>query len=223
MKTLTIDQYVKNLNTYNKKGLMFAQKNSLDTCAEITKVQARKDLASQFTLRNKYSQNSINYKKSRFSGGKMIREATVGSYLGYMKDQELGYTLNAESGKELIPTPEARTGRNKKKPVARRYSKPKARRAPTIKRPPNGNALGVAKRTMNKKEMFHLDKKGSKKEGVYIFNNRGKLKMVYNMTKSSMKVNKKPWLIPAVNKLDQEKIMFNSIKNEWEGFMRRLG
>lgn len=183
---------------------------ALNRAAAVTRQEYVKIVERRFTLRNKGTFRSIQYQKVKGLNPKN-QESVVGSTMDYMADQEFGKTKTSSGKKGLaIPTTTASNESISSKP-----------RRKTVSRPRRRGAIGLTKakvRSSGRKQFISatiqaVARKGS---GLYAYlpiqgakgiyritgkKDKAKIKMVYSLSKKTIKIDKAPSLTPAVNNI----------------------
>ena len=209
-----IIEFEKDLQTFAHKALPFATKNTLNQAVFHAQKLAKKDVQIKMVLRNKFTQQSIRVDQAR---GLNIRqqEAVVGSIADYMEDQEFG-TTKTKTGKQGIPIPTSYSaGQEGQQPRIRLPRKPnkieniqfRGRRSKSkSKRQRILFAVQNAVRSGNRYTYLDLGKRqgifkvvGGRKGFKRGWPSGAKLKMVHDLSRSSLTIPKNPWLKPVVD------------------------
>lgn len=169
-KDVTPEKMVKILAKMRKKDLPNAVKATLNDTAFGVRQKIQKDLPSNFTIRNRFTERSIRVNKVVGNNIKTMF-SEVGSVQEYMKTQEDGGVVRSRTSTLPIPTREARIGKSSKKMVARRFKL---------------DRLG--------KGIF-FGKFG--KKGIFIQKKRG-IRMLYSLDQAQVFIKPSKWLAPAV-------------------------
>lgn len=212
-----IKKYSQYLVDYTKKGFPFAVKNTLDETAKVAQVLAKENIRNQMTLRNKFTENSVRVQRvktlkvdNQFSVTGSINARRQG-FEPYLDKQEFGATKH-KKGKHGVPiaTPYASgeglsANPRKKLPT----SSNKMNRIRLDRKRLSGklshkqkNIILIKQAAKSGARHVYLELKTSKHEGIFRVTGgkRPKIKMVYNLSESSVVVKKNPWLKPASDK-----------------------
>ena len=215
-----IKQLESDLKTFAERAFPFATKNTVNQSAFTAMKIARDDLKERFTLRNRFSIQSIQVEQTKTLNVKR-QAAIVGSTADYMEDQEFG-AVKVSTTKEGIA-------------IATSYSAgQKGQKRTRLPRRANKlNNIQLKKRkkrtAKNRKQALLFKVQDAVESGDrYIFHDFGRrkgvlkvnggrkgfkrgwpkgasLQMVWDMTRKSVVIPKNPWLMPAV-KETQKKI-----------------
>ena len=203
-----IKQFEADLDRMNHKAIPFATRNTVNTSAFRAQAIAREGVKSDMTLRNRFTVQSIQVEQTR-SLHITRQAATVGSTAGYMEDQEFG-SIKTKKGKEGVP-------------IATSYSAGQGQGVqPRTRLPRKGNKLAsiqLRKRQKGKGSRKSVNAaiiKGAAASGhKFVFLDLGrtkgifrvvgskrkpKIRMVHDMSRTSVVIPRNPWLSPAVDK-----------------------
>lgn len=201
----------KDLKTFKRKSIPFATRKTLNDAAFTAQKIYKADAAKNLTLRNRFTQQSIQVEQAR---GLNIRtqESVVGSTAPYMEDQEFGGVVR-KSGKygQVIPTSfsanqEGQQPRTRLPTAANRLKNIRLKRnlkhgGFKSKRQMIFVTALVAANKGQKHVFIPADNGGiyrvwgrKKKAGKYT---RVKMKMVYSMRRGPTVIKKQPLLGPA--------------------------
>ncbi len=181
---------------------------ALNKTAFETRKQYVNNVEKTFTLRNKGTIRSIQFRKVKGLNPK-TQESSVGSTMGYMAEQEFGgvRTSRGKKGYSLPTTTasnESKGARPRQKQVPRRNQRATIRltkvseRCKTRKQHIFNVIRAVAARGSG--NFVYLAIQGAK--GIYKITGKGKrakIKMFYSLSKKSVPIKKEPTLTPAVN------------------------
>lgn len=217
MFTIDINKrLVQELEYLNQRALPHANKRFVNDAAFAVMREARQGVRETMTLRNKWTERSIQVERSRTLD--MRRQgATVGSTEEYMLDQEFG-TTKIKGGREgvILPTSWS-AGQQGAKPRSRLPRRPNAMKNIKLK---HRKLRGVGKRQKNAllvkqavetKDRFIFMDLGRRKGIFKVLGGRKKnpsghvrgarVKMVHDMTRASVRVPPTPWLNPAIDRV----------------------
>lgn len=202
----------KDLKLFAKRALPFATKNTLNQAAFQTQRTTKTDLRKNLVLRNRFTEQSVRVEQTRTLNIRR-QAAVVGSIAGYMEDQEFG-GVKSKKGKEGVA-------------IATSYSAGQGDDTqPRTKLPRKPNKLeniklrhrrtkGKSKRQKNLIAVRSAAKSGDKYVYLDLNRRRGlfrvlggkrkpRVKMVHDLTNRSIRVPKKPWLRPAVQRTERQ-------------------
>ena len=219
--TITIDtdkikQFESDLKTFASRAYPFATKETLNTAAFSAKEGAIANTRSQMITRNKFTENS--WKVSPPRGTKTLnvgrQEVTVGSIAPYMDDQEFG-TIKHKGGKTGIPIATSVASGEGEGAQPRRRMVPKSRKLGNIALR-NKSVKALSKKRKNFIKVKETAKSGrkfvfldhSKHPGIYRVTGgvrRPEVKLIWDMSKTSVVIPKNPTLAPAVE--DAKRVM----------------
>ncbi len=201
-------RFGKAIEDFGEKQFPVINGIALNRTAFETRKEYVKNVESKFTLRNKGTVRSIQFRKAKGFNPK-TQESSVGSTMEYMAQQEFG-GVRTTTGKKGISLPtttasgEARGSRPRKKQVPRSKRRSSIRltrvtvKAHNRKQHVVNTIRAVAAKGSGK--FAYLPIQGAK--GIYRITGKGKrakIKMIYSLSKKSIPIKKQPTLIPAVN------------------------
>lgn len=191
------------LDKFNRTGIKYATRNTLNTLAFDVRKQAQGFIQDNFINRNKWTVNSIQVNMAKgFNIDNMQSE--VGSTQGYMEMQEVGGRAKPKTGKHLpIPTQAARIANQKNRLVSRANALKniilRDKRKLAFIANKRQRAVGIienAKR--NNYKHFYLDLGNTK--GIFTLKNN-KLRMVYNLEYINRQIKATKWLSKSSDKV----------------------
>ncbi|BAV81102.1 hypothetical protein [Vibrio phage CKB-S1] len=195
-----LKQMADRLEAVADKGVMFAQRNTVNDYAFRTAATAKQNIRDEFINRNTWTQRSVKVDRAtRFADG-----SEVGSTEGYMRDQELG----ARTPKPLnVPTPaasgESVRADKRLRPVrkANRMAnislKRRSRRMGGLTRKQQ-NIASVRQAADEGRKYVYLDR--GRKKGIFRLyggKRRPRVRLVQDLSRNVRVVPKHPWLAPA--------------------------
>lgn len=201
-----VKELERDLKTFHRKAFPFATKQTVNDAAFASQRIARADVRNELTLRNRFTEQSIQVEPTRTL---QVRQqaATVGSIAEYMEDQEFGAT-KTKTGKEGVP-------------IATSFSAGQSQNAqPRTRLPRRANAMqaiqlskrrnkAMSRRQRNLVAVKQAAESGRKfvfldlvrRKGLFKVTGgkrRPRIKMVWDMSRQSVVIPRKPWLAPAV-------------------------
>ncbi|UGC98056.1 neck protein [Oceanospirillum phage vB_OsaM_PD0307] len=192
------------LEDLNKKGLQFAELETVNRAAFEAQKDARRELGGRMVLRNAWSERSILVRK----GSLQTMESAVGSTQQYMETQELGGREQA-TGKHGVAIPTAVAsgegrGAKPRQKMVRRPNKVSnitlARNARSSNRKQR-NAIAVKEAIETGRRYIFLElqrRKGLFR--VYGGKRKPRVEMIQDLTRKTVRIPRNPWLMPAANK-----------------------
>ena len=214
------------LKAFKIRAFPFATQQTVNNAAFKTRSEAQENIRNFFINRNKFTERSIRVDKTR-SLDVNQQISRVGSIADYMRAQENGATLSKRGGVGIpIPTsfasgegentrPRRRLPRGANKLSAIRLSN--RSRAFGSKKQAAAVAVKQAVKSGNKFVYMELQKT----RGIYklVGTKRNlKIKMVYDLTRPSVIIHAKPWLLPAAESVGKQlpEIYFKALKQQLE-------
>lgn len=203
-----VRQLESKLRNLNKRGLQFAEIETVNRAAFETQKDARRELGGRMVLRNAWSERSILVRKAN----RQTMEAATGSTQPYMETQEIGGHENAK-GKHgvAIPTSVASGEGRGAKPRQKQVRRPNkmsnitlARNARTTNRKQR-NAIAVKEAVRTGQRYVFLDLQ--RRKGLFrIYGGKRKprVEMIQDLSRKSVTIPRNPWLMPVANKQAQQ-------------------
>lgn len=198
-----VKQFEADLKRFKASAYPFATKQTINQSARNT-VKVAKDIVSgKMTLRNAWTARSIQYDRAQGSVVSAQR-ALVGSTQPYMADQEFGTTKRAKGGRGVpIATPaasgETSLPRRKLPKKVNRLSSIALKRAGAIRAGSRAQRNRVAVDMAHGKGFVFLDL--GRRSGIYRVmggKRKPKLRKVWDMSRPSVVIPQRRWLLPAV-------------------------
>lgn len=199
------------LKIFKRKAYPFATKSTLNSGAFEAQKEARAHVAANLTLRNKWTQRSIQVNQARTLNVRR-QMAVVGSVADYMERQEFGGTVSTKAKRgRPIPTSysaglpmgqEPRTKMPKKanrlENIKIKYGAANARkRRRQTRQQRNLIAIKQAARTKNRFVFLEL----SKRQGIFKVlgtPKRPRIRMTHDLSRHTVRTPRDPWLGPSV-------------------------
>lgn len=212
-----IKRLERELSEFASKALPFATRKTLNDTAFAAQRIAKADVRNDLTLRNRFTEQSIQVQQERRELNIRKQQATVGSIADYMEDQEFGAVVG-KPGKygAVIPTswaagqegqqPRTRLPKAANKLANIRLRK-RLKRGKLASRRQEAFLRGLLAANEGDRYVFIPAGEGGTSSGIYrVWGRRRrkgrytriKLKMVYSMRRRPSVIPKKPWLAPAV-------------------------
>lgn len=195
------------LKTFAHRAYPFATKNTINVAAFSARSYAQENIRESMVTRNKFTERSVRVDRA-FTLNVSRQISTVGSIADYMELQELGGTKT----KPAIPTSYAAgqtEGTSPRTRLPRRANKlsniklrRKRKRGLTRRRQ---NAIRVRAAAQSGHKYVFLDLARGK--GIFKViggKRRPRVKMIYDLSRKSVRIPKRPWLRPAMLKSQQE-------------------
>ena len=210
-----IEHFERQLQTFAKKALPFATRQTLNSAAFAAQKTGRENVRNQMVTRNRFSVQSIQVDKAR---GLNIRsqEAITGSIADYMRVQEFG-GIKAKEGKEGVSIPTSASAGQPENSQPRyklpradnklasiqlkknRKRKPKNKKQETLFKIQDAVITGdryIFLELGRRKGIFRVvggSARGMKRGGP----KGAKLRMMHDLTNETVVVPRNPWLQPA--------------------------
>ncbi len=203
-------KFAKKIKLFGAKDFPVINGMALNQAAFETRKESVRIAEMRFTMRNKWTVKSIQFEKVRGLDPRS-QFSVVGSIMDYMEQQEFGHVIKKTGSKGVaIPTTTASAEPFSARP--RRKQVVRSRRRTAIK-------LSKASiRAKNRKQYIFLSiraaaAKGSGRfiylpiqnsKGIYRVTGKGKranIKMIYDLSRPVVTLEKKPWFNPAINNI----------------------
>ena len=212
-----IKRLEKDLKLFKRRALPFATKNTINSAAFGAQKRSRIDLKENFVLRNRFTVQSVQVDQTRTLNIRR-QAAHVGSTEDYMEDQEFG-GVKTKGGKEGTPITTSYAagqglGNHNRTRLARKPNrllniKLKGNKLKGAKNSKQATILKTIQAVKTGKRIVYFDFRGRKKKGIYrvvggrITKKGGmprgvKLRMLHDLSETSVRVPSRPWLAPAV-------------------------
>ena len=223
-----IDRLKRGLERVAKKAIPYATRNTLNAAAFATQRTSREEVKDEMTLRNRFTLQSIRVEQTRTLN---IRQqaAIVGSTADYMEDQEFG-TVKTKKGSQGVT-------------IATSYSAGQGESRPRTRLPRRANTMasirlshrrnrGTSRKQRNLIAIMSAAESGQKyvfldlgrTKGIFKVvggKRRPKIRMVHDMSRTSVVIPRNPWLAPSVKKT--ERIMPELFKRSLLFQAKRVG
>jgi len=215
IKTDLIKKFESQLKAFKDRALPFATKNAINSAAFTAQKISREIIQKEFVNRNTFTQRSIRVNKTN-SLNINEQESEVGSIADYMRTQEEG-GRKTKKGKHGVPLPTSFSAglsenakprtktplpRFKMKNIKLRYK----RHLYSSKKQANAVAIKQALRFQSK--YVYLEFKN--KQGIFQITGSQRtkkirsLKMIYDLSRTSVRIPKHEWLMPAVEQTQKK-------------------
>lgn len=200
-----IKQYERDLRTFAERAYPYATRHTVNSAAFKAQGIARGNVRSEMVTRNKYTEQSIRVAKTGTLDVNR-QAAIVGSTADYMETQEFGGTKKSSGGKGVAIATSYSAGQEGEQPrtrLPRRANKMSA--IQITKRRKGGSSKGqqnfiaVRQAAASGQKFLYLDL--GRRRGIFKVTGgkrSPKLKMVHDLSRTSVAIPKKPWLAPAV-------------------------
>ena len=207
MKGKDLDKFHKELKSFGKREFAVINGMALNRTA----VEVRKEYVNmakrRFVMRNRWTERSIRFEKVK---GFTNQFSEVGSIMDYMEDQEFGAT-KTKTGKRGVAIPtssasnEPRGARPRRRTVipSRKRTRIKLHRTRIKAKNRKQHVVATVKAAIEKRgnAFVYLPRLGKLGAGVYLVygsKKNPKINLIYDLSRSSVKVPKRPTLKPAV-------------------------
>ena len=207
-----LKKYERDLKTFAKRAYPFATRHTVNSAAFKARELAQSNVRSTMITRNKWTEKSIQVDKTRTLA--VTRQAAiVGSKADYMETQEFGGAEQSSSGKGVAIATGYSAGQEGARPRTRLPRRPNKMAAIQLqKRRKRGmskkqqNFIAVREAAASGQKFLYLDL--GRRRGIFKViggKRKPRIKMVHDLTRSSVTIPMNPWLAPAVK--DTEKFI----------------
>ena len=196
-----IKQYAADLKTFASRAYPFATKATVNRAAFETRKEYQANMRGELTLRNKWTERSVQVDQARTLEVSR-QEAVVGSVAPYMDEQEFGGVVRSGGTYQPIATSYAagQTGKRTRLP-----RKPNKLRNIRLKRRPGGsNPAAVREAAGSGNKYIYMDM--GRRRGIFrVLGSKRKprIRMVWDLSRRSVRVPRNPLLAPATNKIEK--------------------
>lgn len=205
-----LESLQKDLVLFSKKSVPFAMRNALNDTAFLGRKLWKKELRKSFTLRNTFTARSLRVVKVKRGKDAAKMFSMLGSISAYMGLQEEGGTQRTRGGTKPIPTAVAAgqpLGSQPRTKVVRRPNRMgsiKLDRRIRSGSKAQRNAANVRQAARLKRKYAIIERDGGKKAIVKV-TGRKKLnvKMIWDLSRTSVRIKPRPTLQPVVTKLER--------------------
>ncbi len=172
-----IKGYMTTMKFISKEALPGAVVDTLNNTAQANERKMKKNVEKRMIVRTPYTLKSI--KQDRHARGQNIARmfSRVGSISPYLAIHDEGGIVQAENKKIPIPTLQARTGKNIRKRIARRYKM---------------NEMDIGSN-------FFMGKPASRRLGIYE-RRKHRMVMIRNLESSQKKIDPNRWFSDSLKK-----------------------
>ena len=205
-----IRKYERDLKTFAERAYPFATRQTINSAAFKAQGKAKDNVRNDMVLRNRYTEQSIRVNKAgTLNVARQI--ATVGSIADYLEMQEFGGTKHSSGSGNVAIATSYSAGQEGQRPRTRLPRRPnkmasiqlqKRRKVGSSKR--QQNFIAVREAAKSGQKFIYLDL--GRRRGVFKVTGgqrKPKIKMVQDLTRSSVVIPKNPWLAPAVRDTEQ--------------------
>lgn len=194
------------LKTFARRAYPFATKATINRAAFETRKEYQSNMRDDLILRNKWTERSVRVEQAKTLNVSR-QEAVVGSLAEYMATQEFGGTVRGKSGGQPIATNYAAGQGTSNAPRLRLPRKPNQLKSIQLKRGVRGVAGREARTVATVRaaaaagdKFVYLDL--GRRKGIFrVLGGKRKpyLRMVWDLTRKSVHVPRRPLLLPATN------------------------
>ena len=203
-----VKQYESDLKTFAKKAFPFATKATVNKAAFETRRVAQSRLENDFVLRNRFTRSSVRVEQARTLDVRR-QEAIVGSIADYLATQEFGGVERGGGKHQPIATSYSAGLSEQARPRTRLPRKPNQMQAIQLKRRGRGaksrkqrNLMAVKEAAAGGNKFVYLDL--GRRQGIFrvLGGKRSpRVKMVWDLSRRSVRIPRKPWLAPATRQV----------------------
>lgn len=207
-------EFIKDLRVFAKKQYPKINGIVLNQAAFKTRKLAQRTIRRRFTLRNKWTERSIQVQMVRGFNPR-TQESRVGSRMDYMRDQETGTTIQ-KTGKHgvAIPTSTASGEGMKSKPRKRTVRRANLRSSIQLK---NRRIKARSKKQYIFLAIRQAAARAGRNKFLYLPFNRHpgiykitgkkratKLRLVWDFSRPSIHLQRRPWLRPVTDRIERQ-------------------
>ncbi len=204
--TRDIIRFERDLKLFKARALPFATKSTLNSAAFDAQRESRAKLRSEMTLRNKFTKQSVQVEQARTLNIDR-QESTVGATVDYLERQEFGGT-RTKRGSEGTPIPTSfsagqgmrRQPRTRLPVDANRLANIQLKRRKRRGSRKQQNLIAIKEAASSGRKHVFLELQRTK--GIFLVQSgkkRPRIRMVYDLTRSSVRIPRNPWLKPSVD------------------------
>jgi len=205
-----IKEYEKDLKTFASRAYPFASRSTINSAAFKAQGLARENVRNDMQTRDKFTVSSIRVEIAR-TLAVARQEAVVGSIAAYMEVQEFGGIKRSSGGKGVAIATGYAAGQEGDRPRTRLPRK--ANRMTNIalgKRRKQGstrkqqNFIAIREAATSGRKYLYLDL--GRRRGIFKVaggKRKPKIKMVQDLTRTSVAIPRNPWLAPAVRETEK--------------------
>ncbi len=188
--TTDVKSWTRKMNRVNKELLPKAMGNALNRACKAAHGRSIRNIKSDFTLRNQYTERSMKLQLSKYKPGRSIDRinATTGSKSSYLPIQETGGVIRARRQRIPVPTLAGRRGKWRK-PI-----------------PPSLRMNRMGRIGMAGSKFFFMTSPGGKK-GIFIRRGKKKIVKVRDISRRSYRVRGTKWHSEAVKKYGNRRVI----------------
>lgn len=208
--TNPIKKFEQDLKTFASRAYPFATRHTINSAAFKARELAQGNIRTGMVTRNKWTERSIQVSKT---GTLDVNRQTaiVGSVADYMETQEFGGTQHSSGGKTVAIATGYSAGQEGQQPRTRLPWRPNKMSAIQLqKRRKVGsskaqqNFIAVREAAASGQKFLYLNL--GRRKGIFKVTGgkrSPKLKMVHDLTRTSVVIPRNPWLAPAVRDTEQ--------------------
>lgn len=201
-----VKQLESNFKTFARRALPFATKATVNSAAFKARTFAQENIREKMTLRNRFVERSIQVIQTKTLKISQ-QESRMGSTADFFEDQEFGGTKRRK-GRDGVPIATAyASGQNGQQPRTRLPRKVNTLRAISLKRSRKARGSRRQRNTIAIKEAAESGNKFvfldlGRTKGIFKVvggKRRPRIKMVWDLTRSIVRIPKNPTIAPAAN------------------------
>lgn len=210
LKGKKLKKFESALRAFGGKDYPIINGMALNQTAFETSQEYKSNARRQFTLRNKFTERSIQFDKARgFNPRNQF--SVVGSTMNYMEEQEFGITKTATGKRGVaIPTttasgePRGSRPRRKVVPRSRHRSNIKFTKSKIKARTRKQHIVATIRATAARGSGKFIYLPIQRAPGIYRVTGKGrraKIKLIYDLSRRSINIERRPTLNPAVQRI----------------------
>jgi hypothetical protein len=205
-----LKQYERDLKTFANRAYPYATRHTVNSAAFKARDIAQSNVRGNMVTRNKWTERSIQVGKTGTLNVQR-QAAIVGSTEDYMETQEFGGTETSSSGKGVAIATGYSAGQEGQQPRTRLPRRPNKMAAIQLqKRRKKGtsrkqqNFIAVREAAASGRKFLYMDL--GRRRGIFRVlggKRKPRIKLVHDLTRSSVAIPRNPWLSPAVKETER--------------------
>lgn len=204
--------FEQDLKNFAADAIPFAARHTVNGVAFAARKRGQDNIRDKMITRNRWSVGSVRVNQTRTLDVKRMA-AEVGSTEGYMADQEFGATQVKKGAKGVaIPTSYSAGQSEDTQPRTRLPRKPNKMQNITLRHRRNraksrrqANLIAIQQAASSGNKFAYLDL--GRRQGIFRVTGgkrNPRVKMVWDLSRQSVRINARPWLRPGVEEAYQK-------------------